>query len=145
MTMGYKELLAKNLIKPFKATDQQIKKQMDLASRDLKVAKAMLGVNNDWTYNIAYNAILQAVRALMYVEGFRSVGEGQHKTAILFAELALGEKFENEVHFFDKMRTKRNQAVYDTVGLVSENEAKQSLVFAKKFVGRIEEVLKGMR
>ena len=83
--MDYKELLAKNLIKPFKAKDQQIKKQMELASRDLKVAKAMLGVNNDWTYSIAYNAILQAVRALMYAEGFRPVGEGQHKTAIIFA------------------------------------------------------------
>jgi uncharacterized protein (UPF0332 family) len=142
MMMGYKELLAKNLIKPFKAKDQQIKKQMDLASRDLKVAKAMLGVNNDWTYSIAYNAILQAVRALMYAEGFRPVGEGQHKTAILFAELALGEKFEDEVNFFDKMRTKRNQAVYDTAGLVSEDEVKQSLAFAKKFVGRIEDVLK---
>ena len=86
--MGYKELQDKNLIKSFKVTSQQIKNQMDLASRDLKAAKAMLGVNNDWTYNIAYNAILQAVRALMYSEGFRPVGEGQHKTAILFAELA---------------------------------------------------------
>jgi len=143
--MGYNELLAKNLIKPFKATDQQIKKQMELASRDLKVAKAMIGVNNDWTYNIAYNAILQAIRAIMYMEGFRPVGEGQHKTAILFAELALGETFENEVHFFDKMRTKRHQAVYDTAGFVSDAETKQSLVFAKKFVSRIEEVLKGMR
>ena len=140
--MDYKELLAKNLIKPFKAKDQQIKKQMELASRDLKVAKAVIGVNNDWTYNIAYNAILQAVRALMYAEGFRPTGEGQHKTAIIFAELALGEKFEDEVHFLDKMRIKRNMSVYDTAGLVSEDEAKQSLVFAKKFVGRIEEVLK---
>ena len=61
--MGYKQLLAKNLIKHFKAKDQQIKKQMELASRDLKVAKAMLGVNKDWTYSIAYNAILQAVRS----------------------------------------------------------------------------------
>jgi uncharacterized protein (UPF0332 family) len=43
------------------------------------------------------------------------------------------------------MRTKRNQAVYDTVGIVSEAEAKQSLMFAKKFVGRIKEVLKGMK
>jgi uncharacterized protein (UPF0332 family) len=143
--MGYKELLAKNLIKPFKAEEKQIKKQMELASRDLKVAKAVLGVNNDWTYNIAYNAILQAVWALMYAEGFRPIGEGQHKTAILFAEFALGDKFEDEVHFFDKMRTKRNLAVYDTAGIVSEDEAKQSLMFAKKFVGRIEEVLKGIK
>jgi uncharacterized protein (UPF0332 family) len=69
----------------------------------------------------------------------------QHKTAILFTELALGEKYEDEVYFFDKMRTKRNQAVYDTVGIVSEDEAKQSLMFTEKFVGRIEEVLKGLR
>jgi uncharacterized protein (UPF0332 family) len=119
MRMGYEALLAKKLIKPFKARDQQIKRQMELVIRDLKVAKAMLGVNNDWTYSIAYNGILQAVRALMYAKGFRPVGEGQHKTAIIFAELALGEKF--------------------------EDEAKQSLVFAKKFVGRIEEVLKERR
>jgi uncharacterized protein (UPF0332 family) len=39
------------------------------------------------------------------------------------------------------MRTKRNQAVYDTAGIVSEEEAKQSLIFAKKFIGRIQEVL----
>jgi uncharacterized protein (UPF0332 family) len=105
----------------------------------------MLGVNNYWTYSIAYNAILQAVRALMYEEGFRPIGEGQHKTVILFAEIALGEMFEDEVTFFVKMRTKRNQAVYDTVGLVSEDEVKQSLAFAKKFVGKIENMLKIQR
>ena len=44
--MGYKELLDNNLIKPFKAQDQQIRKQMELARRDLKAAKAMLGVTN---------------------------------------------------------------------------------------------------
>ncbi len=143
--MGYEALLAKKLIKPFKARDQQIKRQMELVIRDLKVAKAMLGVNNYWTYSIAYNAILQAVRALMYEEGFRPIGEGQHKTVILFAEIALGEMFEDEVTFFVKMRTKRNQAVYDTVGLVSEDEVKQSLAFAKKFVGKIENMLKIQR
>ena len=100
--MGYEALLAKNLIKPFKAKDQQIKKQMELASRDLKVAKAMLGVNNDWTYSIAYNGILQAVRALMYAKGFRPVGEGQHKTAIIFAELALMKSSKMRLTFLIK-------------------------------------------
>jgi hypothetical protein len=27
---------------------------MELAGRDLKVAKAMLGVNNDWTYSMTH-------------------------------------------------------------------------------------------
>ena len=142
--MGYEKLLAKNLIKPFKATAPEIKKQIQLAARDLRLAKAMRGMDNDWIYSIAYNAILQAVRALMYVEGFRPVGEGQHKTAIQFAELALGEKFEDDLRFFDKMRSKRHRAVYETPGIVSEEEALQSLAFAEKFVSRIEEAIKGM-
>ena len=66
--MSYKALLAKNLIKPFKATNQQIRRQIELARRDLEAAKAMLGVNNDWAYNIAYNAMLQSIRALMFKE-----------------------------------------------------------------------------
>lgn len=142
--MGYEKLLAKNLIKPFKATDLEIKKQIQLAARDLHSAKAMIGMDKDWTYSIAYNAILQAVRALMYAEGFRPVGEGQHKTAILFAELALGEKFEDDVRFFDKMRSKRHRAVYETAGIVSEDEATQSLAFAERFVSKIEEFLKAI-
>ncbi len=142
--MGYEKLLAKNLIKPFKATDFEIKKQIQLAVRDLHSAKAMIGMDKDWTYSIAYNAILQAVRALMYAEGFRPVGEGQHKTAILFAELALGEKFEDDVRFFDKMRSKRHRAVYETAGIVSEDEATQSIAFAERFVSKIEEFLKAI-
>jgi uncharacterized protein (UPF0332 family) len=142
--MGYEKLLAKNLIKPFKATDLEIKKQIQLAARDLHSAKAMIGMDKDWTYSIAYNAILQAVRALMYAEGFRPVGEGQHKTAILFAELALGEKCEDDVRFFDKMRSKRHRAVYETAGIVSEDEAKQSLAFAERFVSKTEEFLKAI-
>ncbi len=142
MRVSYEELLDKRLLKPFKAKPLQIRQQVDLANRDLKAAKSMLGINNDWTYNIAYNAILQSVRALMYQEGYRPVGEGQHKTAIRFAELALGERFEDEVRFFDKMRVKRNQAVYDTAGMISKSEAEQSLAFATQFVSKIERVLK---
>lgn len=140
--MSYGELLDKRLLKPFKAKPQQIRQQMELANRDLKTAKAMLGVNSDWTYNIAYNAILQSVRALMYREGYRPAGEGQHKTAIWFAELALGETFEDEIRFFDKMRVKRNLSVYDAAGMVSRSEAEQSLAFARRFVSKIEQVLK---
>jgi len=43
------------------------------------------------------------------------------------------------------MRTKRNQSVYDIAGVVSKEEAKQSLLFANKFVSRIEELLKEMK
>jgi hypothetical protein len=56
--MGYKELLAKNLIRPFKAKDQQIRNQMELASRDLKTAKANLKAD------LIYSRFLLAMLAL---------------------------------------------------------------------------------
>jgi len=55
--------------------------------------------------------------------------------------LALGRTFEEEVRFFEKMRVKRNQAVYDTPGIISEEEARQAIEFAVKFVRIIEETI----
>jgi uncharacterized protein (UPF0332 family) len=39
------------------------------------------------------------------------------------------------------MRVKRNQAVYDTPGIISEEEARQAIEFAVKFVRIIEETI----
>jgi uncharacterized protein (UPF0332 family) len=141
--MSYETLLRKRLIKSFKATESQIDAQFELADRDCEAAKRIVGTSNDWTFNIAYNAMLQATRALMFFEGFRPrSGEGQHKTTILFAEVALGDSFRDEIRFFEKMRVKRNRAVYDIAGLISETEARQAIQFAEKFIMRIKEHIK---
>ncbi len=68
-------------------------------------------------------------------------GEGQHKTVIRFAEETIGLKFEDEILFFDKMRSKRNRLVYEISGIVSESEGKQAIGIAEKFVGIIKEEL----
>lgn len=78
----------------------------------------------------------------MFAEGYRtSSGEGQHKTVVQFAELALGRTFEEEVRFFEKMRVKRNRAVYDIAGIISETEARQAIEFAMKFISIVEGAL----
>ena len=92
---------------------------------------------------IAYNAILQATRALMFAHGFRpAAGEGQHKAAVQFAEVVLGEEFKEDIHIFDKMRSKRHRVVYDISGLISQAEAKQAFTFAVRYVEAAERVLK---
>lgn len=74
---GYETLPARGLIKPFKAEPSQIEAQLRLARRDLKAAAEMLDKDLDWAFNIAYNAVLQATRGLIYSEGYRlSGGEG---------------------------------------------------------------------
>lgn len=125
--MNYEELLREGLIKPFKASDKQIRDRMALADRDIKTARMIMASDWDWGFSIAYNAVLQAARALMFSKGYRpSGGEGQHIAAVRFVEIALGEEFGKDVYIFDKMRSKRHRVIYDVAGLVSEQEAKQT-------------------
>jgi uncharacterized protein (UPF0332 family) len=78
----------------------------------------------------------------MFSKGFRpSTGEGQHKVAVQFAEIALGEKFQDEIYIFDKMRSKRHRVIYDVSGIISLKEARQAFEFAVKFVDKVVELV----
>lgn len=140
--MSYDELLHKGLIKRFRSSPAQVRNRMDLARRDMNAARTMMGSDRDWAFTMAYNAILQATRALMFAEGFRpGGGEGQHKVAVRFAEIALGETFRDEIYIFDKMRSKRHRVIYDVSGLVSKGEAQQAFDFAGRFVSEVEAII----
>ena len=142
MKMAYEDLLNRGLIKPFAAGTAQSASRLALAKRDIKAAEAMLAIDRDWAFSMAYNAVLQATRALMFANGFRpAAGEGQHKTAVEFAEIALGEKFHDDIYIFDKMRSKRHRVIYDALGLVSIEEARQAFAFAVRFVKEVEQLL----
>jgi len=136
-------LLEAGLIKPFEGSKAQVKARLGLAKRDIKVAKAVMAHDRDWAFSIAYNAILQASRALMFAHGFRpAAGEGQHKAAVQFAEIVLGGEFKEDIHIFDKMRSKRHRVIYDISGLISQAEARQAFAFAIRYVDAVERVLK---
>lgn len=140
--MDYQELLSKGLIKPFKTSRSQIRSRIELAKRDIRTARVTMAHDRDWAFGIAYNAILQATRALMFAKGFRPrAGPGQHKVAVQFAEITLGEQFQDEIHIFDKMRSKRHRVIYDVSGLISQAEARQAFDFAVRFVGMVEKML----
>lgn len=135
-------MLNKGLIKRFEAAPKQAQSRLDLAKRDIKAAKTMMTVDCDWAFSMAYNAVLQATRALMFAEGFRpAAGEGQHKAAVEFALIALGKTFPDEIYIFDKMRSKRHRVIYDAPGLVSREEAKHAVDFAVRFVKQVEPLL----
>lgn len=143
MSMTYEDLLNRGLIKRFAAAPAQAASRLALAKRDIKAAQAMMAIDRDWAFSMAYNAILQATRALMFGNGFRPVaGEGQHKVAVEFAEIALGEKFHDDIYIFDKMRSKRHRVIYDALGLVSQEEARHAFAFAIRFVKEVEQLLK---
>ena len=92
----------------------------------------------DWAFSIAYNAVLQSARAYMYSLGYRPTTSQGHKNTFAFMRVALGDEFSTLVGYFDRMRTKRNQAIYDVAGLITEGEAKAILAHAIEFVETIK-------
>jgi hypothetical protein len=78
----------------------------------------------EWAFNIAYNAMHQAGRAILFHQGFRAVGEGHHATLIRFLEIALGSASDDMLAVMDRMRRKRNRATYDMVGTIGVDEAR---------------------
>jgi uncharacterized protein (UPF0332 family) len=69
--MNLSDLLSKGLVEKFQSDPAQIKNEMDIAKNDLESAKKMLTIQEwRWAHNAAYNAMLQAGRALMISKGY---------------------------------------------------------------------------
>jgi uncharacterized protein (UPF0332 family) len=126
------------LIKKLPVDRKKISDAMALAHRDVKTSRAILTNDHDWAYTIAYNAILQAGRALMFAHGYRPDGANQHIAVVKFAELYLEDR---DAVVFDRMRRKRHSSVYDTAGAISENEAEFAVEQAELLIPKIEAIL----
>lgn len=142
--MNFKSLLDEGKIKPIKSSKEEIKDILSLADRDIKMAEFVITQDLDWAFSIAYNASLQASRAYMYSQGYRPTSKQSHKNTFEFMKLALGKKYEDLVGFFDRMRPKRNRAIYDTAGLITETEVKQLYKKSKEFIGIIKNKLQSI-
>ena len=141
--MPYGKLLEQRRIKSYRARPREVEQLLQVATRDLVTAEKILPDDLDWAFNIVYNAILQAARALMLHKGFRPRGPEQHRTVVRFCELTLGPEYKRQVTFFDQIRRKRHRLVYETVGLVSRQEVEQALAFARTFVEEIRLLVTG--
>ena len=136
--MPVEELLRQRRIHPHRATPDEIARLLALADRDIKMARRTMAEDWDWAFSIAYSAVLQAARAFMYSRGFRPATDQGHKNTFAFMREALGDEFASLVGYFDRMRTKRNQAIYDVAGLITEAEAKAIFEKAVEFVDLIK-------
>jgi len=137
----YSELLDKELIEPGHFSREQVERLLKIAQRDLVTSGDVLGSAHEWAYAIAYNAMLQAGRAFMFQEGYRSRGEGHHLTVIQFMRVGLDLEFTGIINVMDRMRRKRNRSMYDTTGAISQKEAGEAVETAHDFVGRICQIL----
>ncbi len=138
--MTLDELEREGYIKRLSVDKKKVEDAFNLAKRDIKVAKSVFGEDVDWAFSIAYNAMLQAIRALMFSKGYRPYGRNQHISVVMFAELFFKKE---DVIVLDRMRRKRHATIYDTAGTISEKEAENAVERAEKLIREIERMLKG--
>ncbi len=130
--MPYSRLLRKGRIRKHRTNVQEIASLFEVVKRDLADA-SVPELSPDRRFATAYNAVLQAAKAIMYGEGYRTKGSGHHSTTFEFLSIALGPGFEALTDYFDRCRVKRNVADYVGAGSISETEAEDLLEEARTF------------
>lgn len=130
--MPYSRLLRERRIRKHRTNAQEIANLFEVMKRDLADA-SITQLSPDRRFATAYNAVLQAAKAIMYCEGYRTGGSGHHSTTFEFLRIALGPDYEALVDYFDHCRIKRNIADYVGAGSISETEAEDLLGEARTF------------
>jgi len=125
--MEYDELLKSGRIRKEKVSRPEVEQVLALAERDLQTARELIERDLDWSFAVAYDAVLQASRAYMFAQGFRPASSESHKNTLAFLRLAMGKGYEELMTYFDRMRNKRHRAIYETAGLITETEARNIL------------------
>ena len=87
----YARLLREGRIRSHRPRWEGISQLLAVVQRDLADA-ALPGLSSDRRFATAYNAVLQAARAVMFSEGYRSRGTGHQGTTSDFLAEALGEQ-----------------------------------------------------
>ena len=123
-------------VKPHKATPEEIADLLAVANRDLKDSKTR-GLSEDWQFNIAYNAALQASSAALAASGYAvSKGDSNHFRVIQSLAFTIGLD-STAIAKFDGYRKKRSMSIYDAAGVISSAEAVSLRKFASELVERL--------
>jgi uncharacterized protein (UPF0332 family) len=98
------DLLRKRKIYRHRASRDEIDRLLQLADRDIRLARLTMAEDWDWAFSIAYNSVLQSARAFMYSRGFRPATEQGHKNTFAFMRAAMGKDLASTIGYFDRMR-----------------------------------------
>ena len=133
------EYIDKKLIKAEKIGIEQIEKLIQAAEKNLKACEKTLSIDEACSYEIAYNAMLHAARAFVFIKGYRPTANFQHKTVVSFTEHFLGTEYKSLIDKFDYMRKNRNKFIYEPWKLhISATDAENALKSAKQFIDIIK-------
>ncbi len=121
---------------------QQVKQFLADAQKRAAAGRKNLTIDAEMAYEIAYEAMVKGSLALMLSHGQRPRKQlGHHIAIIEFARQHLGGCPTTTFILFDRMRRKRNDAVYD-VTIISDTEAEEAVSTSERFLLIVEADIK---
>ena len=143
MKTNYQDLIDKGLLKKENIDFIQVGKVLSKARNDLRSAKILLAENQcENTFELAYESMLSAGRALAFSFGLRPRAQGSHKTVVEFCNRILKSPVDISSKKFDIMRRKRHYLIYGAGFEISKIEARNAVKNADEFIGKIEKIIK---
>jgi uncharacterized protein (UPF0332 family) len=113
----------------------QIERFLQSAEKKLGSARKILAFDEEASLQQAYEAMLKASLGFMFSHSLRARSQPGHHIAIIeFVRTRLDKKHAGLITMFDRLRRKRNLALYDDTGFVSHHEAEQALDTARDYL-----------
>lgn len=125
-------------LKPHVVDWAQIERFLTSAEKKLDSAHKILALDEEACLQQAYEAMLKASLGFMFSHGFRARSQPGHHIAIIdFVGSRIDKKHAGLLTVFDRLRRKRNLALYDDTGFVSYHDAEQALESAGEYLNVI--------
>jgi uncharacterized protein (UPF0332 family) len=135
----FQEFIDKGLIKKDEQIDYaQIRSILTKSQRSINSAKLLMADDQENSYQLAYEAMLLAGRALVFSFGFRPRALGSHKIVVDFSKKVLGKETATLVFKFNKMRKIRHYLIYGSGLSISEVDTENAVLSAIKFLKAVE-------
>jgi uncharacterized protein (UPF0332 family) len=122
-------------LKPQRIDWAQIDRFLASAAKKLTSAQKILAFDEEACLQQAYEAMLKASLGFMFSHGYRARSQPGHHIAIIeFVRARIDKKYASLMIVFDRLRRKRNMALYDDTGFVSRRDAEQALESADEYL-----------
>lgn len=138
--MSFKDFLEKGLIEENQPNFKQIANLQGRAMKDIRTAEAILEMDREWAYTIAYQGMIRAARALILSEGYRPKGRDQQRTIVQLSGAILGRGLKTLAIKFDRIRRKGQWFIEDPDKPISKYEVEEAIKDAEEFIQKVIEL-----
>ncbi|OGD78733.1 MAG: hypothetical protein A2Y64_02190 [Candidatus Coatesbacteria bacterium RBG_13_66_14] len=137
--MNWLDWVSANQLKAEPSAPREIADLLAVVERNL-VDSSVIGLSQEWCFNISYSAALLAALTLLRAEGYRPPHQAHHYLVIQSLRYTINYP-PALIAQFERFRRKRNQTTYDCVGTVSQKDVEAMSSQARDLLQRVRDWL----